>query len=625
MNILSRLATVVACVCFTPAIGRPEEFKGNPKPSELHELSSVERLDRDIRFLASDERGGRGIGTDGLKESGDFIAQRFAELGLRTALFDDQPFQSLTVDTGTEIDDPTKNAVRITSGTNEALDLRLGETFNPLAIGASGIATAPLAFVGYGITAPQANYDDYAGLDVRGKIVIVLRKEPRVGQPNNPLGERSPTAAAYFSTKMLAAKTHGAAGVMIVNDRQTADQIQKTSEQLGKHAILQLDEAGRGEAEKTIPVVSVSRQIIDSLLTQSLGASLDEIERSIDADFRPRSGMLGGVSATIQTDLKSVDVTERNVIAELPGRGNLAEETVVVGAHYDHVGMGGIGSLAPGTVAVHNGADDNASGTAALLEIARKLSIPEDPNRRRIVFIAFTAEERGLLGSAHYVRNARFGLEQTVAMLNLDMVGRLKGNVLSVYGTGTADEFDGMIQRLNQTYQFDLDIDPSGYGPSDHQSFYEKNVPVLHFFTGLHNDYHRPSDDFDKINLNGLARITDMVSEAAHQIAIDPQRPQFQSTSRGKGIRKQKGAYLGVQLQMFEDRVQVTAVVPEGPAAQAGLQVGDILSRAGEKSLDSIDSVLNELSKRAGGEQLSFEVIRGEQVVRAEVTLGEKK
>ncbi|QDV56988.1 M20/M25/M40 family metallo-hydrolase [Rosistilla oblonga] len=627
MNIYARLSTVLLILVGLPvALSSAEELSQQRMQSlKAGDLEAAERIDRDIRYFASEELKGRGVGTPEIAQAAEFIAERFASLGLRTELIDSQPFQSLAVDSTTTIGDPAKNHVQIDRQGAAPLNLQLGKTFNPLALGSSGQVQAPLAFVGYGITALQAGYDDYAGLDVQGKIVIVLRKEPRLGDPNNPLGKTSPTPAAYFSTKMSAAIAHGAVGVIVVNDHASAIELGKQDDSNSEDALLEVTDAGNGSADKKLPTVCVSRAVIDGLLQQSMGRSLLDIEQSIDRDFRPISGLLPGVTASIQTDLQTDKVMARNVIAELPGSGSLAEETVIVGAHYDHVGMGGIGSLAPGTIAVHNGADDNASGTAALLEIARRLSQSQEPQRRRIVFIAFTGEERGLLGSAHYVRNPRFGLEQTVAMLNLDMVGRLKGNVLSIYGTGTAENFDAMVRQLNEQFQFSLDIDPSGYGPSDHQSFYEKSIPVLHFFTGLHNDYHRPSDDFDKINLIGLTRITDMVTEATREIATEPQRPVFQTTRRGKGIRKQKAAYLGVQLRMSDDRVTIVQVVPDGPAAQAGLMMGDALIQVGDQKITSIQTVLDYLARHAGGETLEFQVLRQGEPRSVKATLGEKK
>lgn len=604
---------------------------------DASEETSSDRIARDIQFLSSDALKGRAVGSEEIAKAGEMIAERFADLGLRTDLYDDKPFQYFTLETGIDVGEADKNTLRFTSEGGQPIELELGKSFNPLSLGASGSVSSELVFVGYGITAPTASYDEYANIDAKGKVVVILRKEPRSGQPNNPLGKNSPTASAYFSTKVLNAVTHGAAGILIVNDRNTvADLKAKANENEGElsseqqealeHSILKVGQAGRGRGKK-VPSMSVSRKVIDQLVQKAVGKTLLEIEEAIDRDFQPRSAVISGVRVEMSTDLKKSDVKARNVIAELPGTGSLAQETIVVGAHYDHVGMGGMGSLAPGTIAVHNGADDNASGTAALLEIARAVvekNRREQKDHRRVVFIAFTGEERGLLGSAHYVREPRFDLEKTVAMFNLDMVGRLKGNVLSVYGTGTATNFDSMIRELNKAHKFKLDIDPSGYGPSDHQSFYEKKIPVLHFFTGLHNDYHRPSDDFDKINLAGLVRITDIVTEVTHQAATSASPPQYQSTNRGKGIRTQKTGFLGVQLRMNGDQLTISSVVDNGPASQGGLQAGDVLLQANQTKLASIQDMLGTLANKSGGDKLEFTVLRGGREIKVTVTLGER-
>ena len=208
----------------------------------------------------------------------------------------------------------------------------------------------------------------------------------------------------------------------------------------------------------------------------------------------------------------------KNVVGVLAGEGPLADETIVVGAHYDHVGFGGPGSLAPWTHEVHNGADDNASGTAALIEVAERLATSEKGPRRRVVFIAFTAEERGLIGSAYYCRNPRFALEKTVAMINMDMVGRLVDDKLIVYGTGTAAEFDHLMDTTAARLKFEITKHEGGFGPSDHASFYAQKIPVLHLFTGNHNDYHRPSDDVEKLNVPGMRRVVDFVADVLGSI-----------------------------------------------------------------------------------------------------------
>jgi hypothetical protein len=213
-------------------------------------------------------------------------------------------------------------------------------------------------------------------------------------------------------------------------------------------------------------------------------------------------------------------------LGELPGAGALADETVVLGAHYDHLGQGGAASLAPWTKATHNGADDNASGTAALLELARQLAARRDPNRcRRFLFVAFSAEEMGLVGSERFVGAPPVPIASMAAMLNLDMVGRLRSDRLTISGVGTAREFEPLARRLAKHHRFHPRLDPSGYGPSDHATFAARGIPVLHFFTGLHEDYHRPSDDFERIEIVGLRRIVELVAELALELGHAERRP----------------------------------------------------------------------------------------------------
>ena len=320
-----------------------------------------------------------------------------------------------------------------------------------------------------------------------------------------------------------------------------------------------------------------------------------------------------------------------NVVGLLPGSGKLANEYVVFGAHFDHVGMGGFGSLAPGTVAVHNGADDNASGTVALMETAKRLvdlAKAEGPNqdRRSLVFIAFSGEERGLLGSDYYVKHPRFELENTVAMLNLDMVGRLTNNDLTIYGTGTATEFDAMITQANDSLAFAIQRSPEGMGPSDHQSFFQKNIPVLHFFTGLHDDYHRPSDDFDKINLSGIDRITEMVAGLANRLAVEPAKPTFvkvkgvanPNAARSSGPKRIR---LGVRLKVDSEGVIVDRVMPSGIAKKAGIEPGDTVLKINDDATTSRAELDRILQKYKNGDNVVILVQRGEEKIELKAQL----
>ena len=587
------LNTLIALWSLWIAVGldpiRSEDPPSDPPsqyddPPSKVDTESLARLRNDIEFLASDEMQGRGVQTEGLKRAGDFIATRWQDLGFKVDSFDGKPFQDFGINGPMEVGDPNKNLLELEGPNGEQISLGLGIEFTPVSLGTNGVFDAPLVFAGYGISAKDdsisLHYDDFEGIDVKGKIVIVLRKEPQQNDPKSLFSGTDPSDYSFYSAKEANASLHGAAALILVNDSQTLSNtkpwntdersalineletiatirkkmegassdvgeqsrlieelnrcIGKIREQLdqlqgGTDLLPKVDGAGRAFGRRRVPTFFAKRALIDGIVTQATGRSLDQFEKEVDVDLKPRSQILDGWKAKGGVDLRESKIPVRNVLAVLPGAGDLQEEYVVVGAHYDHVGMGGAGSLAPGMIAVHNGADDNGSGTVSLLEVSKRLSdaLPKIESRRTVVFIAFTAEELGLLGSAHYVRNPKFSLEKTVAMVNMDMVGRLASNTLTVYGTGTAKEFDELIETTNQRYHFNLDKSPEGMGPSDHASFFEKKIPVFHFFTGLHKDYHRPSDDFDKINVTGMVRITDMVTDVVTHLVTQQERPSF--------------------------------------------------------------------------------------------------
>jgi hypothetical protein len=301
----------------------------------------------------------------------------------------------------------------------------------------------------------------------------------------------------------------------------------------------------------------------------------------------------------------------------------LADETIVIGAHYDHLGHGGPGSLAPWTRDIHNGADDNASGTAALLEVAHRLATRSEKPPRRMVFIAFTGEERGLLGSAHYVKEPLFPLEKTVAMINMDMVGRLVDDKLVVYGTGTAEGFDSLVDRLNEKYNFKITKNESGYGPSDHTSFYAKGIPVMHLFTGTHRDYHRPSDDYDKINVEGMREEVDLVEDIVQEIAVNPERPKYLETKRPRTANRGKWPYFGSVPDYASEAkgLALQDVAKDGPAAKAGLKAGDVIVQFGEREVTGIEDFAAALSQHKGGDRVQVKFLRDGQTMTVEVTL----
>lgn len=320
----------------------------------------------------------------------------------------------------------------------------------------------------------------------------------------------------------------------------------------------------------------------------------------------------------------------RNVIGLLPGHDpNLRNEAVIVGAHYDHLGLGGFGSLDPdSTGKVHNGADDNASGTAMLIQIASRLA--QAPPARTVLFIAFSGEELGLLGSAYYVKQPVYPLTTTSAMINLDMVGRLRNGRLIVYGTRTAKEFPALLDSLNWHSGFDLKAQGDGYGPSDQSSFYAAGRPVLHIFTDLHDDYHRTTDDWEKIDPEGFRRVSNFTVGLVTAIANRPTRltpVEVPPPSHALGTTASApayGTYLGTVPDMTDNPggVRLLGVRAGSPAEKAGLRGDDIITRIGEMEIPDLQAMTNALRSHAPGDTVSIVIRRGDKVTTLRATLG---
>lgn len=643
------------------------------------------RLGASVKYLASDELEGRGVGTKGLDKAADYIAAEFSKMGLQTAVVDSTPFQPFEIITSVELGPKEKNRLVIAGpkgpdGQPQRIELKLGQDFNTLAIGGTAAVNAPLVFVGYGISATNLHYDDYAGVDVKDKVVVMLRKEPQQDNEKSIFDGKNPSTHATFLTKISNAYQHGAAAVILVNDRfgiedeaksrreqwstaldklaeertkfkdlpmptpedwqkhRTAvtglsEQLKKLDEQLAGDGdpLLPTEGAGFTMGQRKLAVFFAKRASIDKMLQAALGTDLSSLEAKIDQGPSSASQLLAGWQADVESNVKHVKALAKNVFGVLPGNGPLAEETVIVGAHYDHVGMGGAGSgsLAPWTTDVHNGADDNASGASALLEVARMLAGQPRTNARRIVFVAFTGEERGLLGSEHYADHPIFPLEKTIAMVNMDMVGRLKDNKLIVYGTGTSTQFDPLIDKLNKKYAFDLKKDPAGEGPSDHAVFYRRQIPVFHFFTGTHNDYHRPSDDADKINVSGMRRVVEMVTEVVHHLGTVPDRPDYlvvksRAVMHGSDrARPSLGTMPDYSANVEGTRLE--QVREDGPAGKGGLKAGDIVIQIGEHRVGSVEDYDQVLRKFRPGDTVKIKVKRGSKTLVLEVTFGQPR
>ncbi len=633
------------------------------------------RILTDIKYLASDELEGRGVGLKGLDAAADYIRDEFSKAGLKVDAVNGGPFQTFTMSTGSSLG--PVNTLEFIGPENKKISLALNTDFVPQSFGGAGAFTGDLVFCGYGIEAADKNFDEFAGLDLKGKVAIIMRKVPQQGLPNavfSASGRGNMSSHAELRTKLDRAFTKGAVGVLFVNDpytgRHELEQAKKAVAGLAEKVALAAVEfeaadpkdaeksaaarkklseevanykAGKGhlsdsepdtlmkfgyfsdEVVRNVPVMHVTRAACDQVLKAALNKTLTDLESEIDKDFKPKSAVLPGWGAGGVVSIDRKQALVKNVVGVLEGEGPLADETVVIGAHYDHVGRGGKGSFVPNSNEVHNGADDNASGAVSLLEIARRLAARKDKLPRRIVFIAFTGEEMGLFGSARYTKEPIFPLDKTIAMLNMDMVGRLRDEKLTIFGAGTSPIWDDLLKRLAKEGHFDLSLKPEGMGPSDHQSFFMKQIPVLHFFTGTHGDYHRPSDDWDKINIPGTERIAELVEKVAVEVASLPERPKYVAVKGTANIEERQGSrpYFGSVPDFGTDKpgYALGGVAPGGPAEKAGLKAGDRIVQLGKSKIENLSDFDLALRNFSPGETVEVTVIRGDDRVVVKVVL----
>ena len=474
----------------------------------------ADRLLGHIEFLASDDLKGRAAGSPELERAADYIAQQFKDIGLRPGGDDGTWFQPFELNAGVTVG--AGNSL-VVSDKARSVRLTLGSTYYPLsavpnespAVPSDREDRLPLVFAGYGLSASEVNYDDYAGINVNGKAVIIFTHEPQESNPNSPLNGNRPMRQTTLFQKAAVAHGLGARVLIVVSDpSHTMDQGLFRTFDIAPD----LDEAG-------MPVLRVRRNEIQPLLD---AWGLDALALQIDRDLRPRSKLLKDAAVDYTEYLAHNRRTVRNVVGVIPGSDSTkAGEAIVIGAHYDHVGLGGRLSMTPERAGeIHNGADDNASGTASVIEIARAAMGDRARFPRTLIFVAFAGEERGLLGSMHYVASPPVSMGDTVAMLNLDMVGRSRGAV-DVSGLDNTLLRTDLMAAAQATGGIDVRQEGPGAGRSDDSSFLAARVPAVNFFTGFHADYHRPTDDWQKIDKAGTARVATLALEFAARLAAE--------------------------------------------------------------------------------------------------------
>jgi Zn-dependent M28 family amino/carboxypeptidase len=579
---------------------------------------SAERIAAHVRFLASEKLQGRRTATRGADEAANYIAEQFRSAGLKPAA--QGFFQPFTFVAGVRLGDKNSFQAKTSSGTRA---LKAGEDYMPLAFSSSEPAAGPLLFAGYGITAPELQYDSYGGAAAAGKVVMIVRGSPDGDNPHGRFGEYT-APGLEIQKKTLRAREKGATGVIFVSGEQSfkEDRLSRL-----RHDLNFLD-AG-------IPSVVVTRQVADSLLA-SAGTTLADAEKRAASSPQPLA--VENTSVEFRTDVVKINGNGVNVAGVLEGSDpRLASQYVVIGAHYDHLGLGGPESLAQRPEGdIHHGADDNASGTSALIELARVLAADRSKIRRSVLFLAFSGEELGLLGSAAYTKNPIFPLKSTVAMLNMDMVGRLRNGSLFVGGVGTSPAWKPLLERLNgsagapasaagdgATARFNMSFGQDGFGPSDHQSFYVRDIPVLFFFTGTHDDYHKPSDTADKVNTEGISQVAQLVREVvtfvANEVsAVAFNRVKVETRPTGRGFR----VYLGTVPNYSDqkDGMKLDGVRPGSPAERAGLRAGDVVTKLANIPIKNVYDYTYALGELRGGEEIEVVILREGREMRLKLT-----
>ena len=656
------------------------------------------RLREHVTYLASEKLEGRRTGTPGAEEAARYVAREFMRYGLRPGgntaskeLTEQSYFQEFPYVAGVELGKGNEMLLS-QRGSNEghgSLVFRVGEDWMPLGFGSNGKIEGTPRFVGYSITAAEQNYDDYKRTNAAGMIAFALAGNP---DGDNPHGRFARAGELRF--KAAAARAAGAKALVVITGEEEFKKERLTT--------LRYDNAG-GEAG--LPVVVISRQAAAQILGLKNGESdlsklqewatrhesnVDPVMTSADILALPTSG----IKLSVTTDVVRKNAPAANVVGVLEGSdAKLKSEVIVLGAHYDHLGRGGEGSLAAREGEVHHGADDNASGTAGLIELARLFAAERGKLRRTVVFVAFGGEEEGLIGSSFYVQSPALPLEQTVAMLNMDMIGRLRNGALNVGGVGTAAELRALVEELNRTTivapvvadrggaksgakkddktgegkvenprqisgpylspplgmpsgpaiisgpdgrttspglmgeRFALRLSEDGFGPSDHSSFYARRVPVLFFFTGSHEDYHKPSDTADRVNYEGEALVLQLVRDIVYRLQQTDARPTYAVARAEANTRTTFRISLGTVPSYAEstDGLKLDAVREGSPAAAAGLKAGDKIVKLAGHDIRNVYDYTQALSEMKAGREYEVELLRDGQRLTLKVTPAERK
>ncbi len=631
---ISAALTTLTILFLTALTGYAEDPESTPSASRYE----AEAYMKHLRYLASDEVGGRLPGTPGGTAATEYIAQQFKKIGLKPAGVDGTYFQPFTIrKLKTLHNDRASFSI---TGLDQEWKIR--RDWIPMPFSKPGRIKGPLAFAGYGIAADKHEYNDYADFDAKGKVLLILRNEPLDEDPDADFGGETPSRYALFSKKALTAAEKGAKALLIVNGYKRNPDRDELYPWHDWHT----------NQSYSLPIVHISREIAEALLSEAGRPDLKSLQDQLDRERKPLSTDLEGLQANIKTGLKFVK--GRNVIGLL--EGTESDEVIVLGAHHDH-----LGKVPPRTgetpePQIHNGADDDASGTSAIIELARVFASGPKP-RRGILFMTFDGEELGLLGSRHFVDEPTVELEKIRAMINFDMIGRLGNNQFTIFGTGSGKEFRPLLKKAAENLDISYHAPSSDtrfMGGADHFSFYVKDIPVMFAFTGMHAQFHLPTDDWELIDDDGAVKIMRLMhpviaelanlttgpvfvpkDEEAEEPAEETETPMDadQETDTDKAdddaysTRRINRGELKVRIGIIPDSafkgsgLRAASVIDKTPAAAAGMRDGDTIISIAGKAVSDIQTYVAAVRSHNPGDTVEVVIKRESKELTLKVKL----